>query len=70
MVVEVDERNGGGFMRNVIFDMSVSLDGFAKGATSNSRQRDLLPTVFPPNVTDGRVCLVCRLRFNSGIRGR
>jgi hypothetical protein len=38
-VVEVDETDGGGSMGNVIFDMSMSLDGFVKGASSNSRQR-------------------------------
>src|SRR5205823_4024544 len=29
---------------------------------------DLLPTVCPPHVTDGRGCLVSRLRINAGIR--
>ena len=32
MVVEVDETNGGGFMGMAIFDMSMSLDGFMRGA--------------------------------------
>jgi hypothetical protein len=30
----------------------------------------LLPRVFPPNVTDGRVCLVSRLRVNFLGSGR
>jgi len=38
MVVEVDETNGGGSMGKVIFDMSVSLDGFVKASNATPEQ--------------------------------
>jgi NAD(P)H-binding len=66
-VVEVDETDGGGSMGNVIFDMSMSLDGFVKGASSNSRQR-CSPNRLPSQCHRRPGCLVSGPRVNSGIR--
>jgi hypothetical protein len=40
------------------------------GHSSIVGRSGLLPRVFPPNVTDGRVCLVSRLRVNFLESGR